>query len=205
MWACLLAEAGLRSPATAALLVNSSPRPWAAIVGALPKTHQWAVPNFIPDSFYADCLALAHSSDVQQHHLQLVEYFRRLKAPGNQKLLLFHARFLYDRFRFIALAIYFGASLLGSVLFSSAIPDIKSLAPDSPALAAARADLLYKFLPLRSPGYCAVNSYSHLLSYGFRRDVACTIRLPIWAHLPLPPLEACDTYFWAFWVQWNVS
>jgi hypothetical protein len=114
-WATLFAEAGLRSPAAATLLVGNPQRPWMESARTIPTIHRWSLGAFIEDSLYSDCLAIAHSSAVSESHFYLVEYFRRIASPGAHIFVLLHAR-LTRYFYLFALLIYLASAVLATPL-----------------------------------------------------------------------------------------
>ncbi|WP_186294524.1 NACHT domain-containing protein, partial [Bradyrhizobium guangdongense] len=116
-WATLFAEAGLRSPAAAALLVNTPRRPWINSAQALSRNHKWAAPNFIPESCYSDCLSIAHASETSETYLRLVGYFRKFQPPGTSKLILLHAR-LAPYFYVFVFSLYVALAIVCSIALS---------------------------------------------------------------------------------------
>ena len=97
-WACVFAEAGLRSAAAAALLSNKTDRPWMTNATAVPVKHRWSLPRFLPESFYSDCLTLSHASkETALRGDLLLNHFRRLTFPKLNVVLRFHARFITGR------------------------------------------------------------------------------------------------------------
>jgi hypothetical protein len=125
-WASLLAEAGLRSPAAAALLINSTQRPWADLAKSVSHTHQWQLPGIIPSSLYSDCLTIAHSSKASRTYLRLINLFRKLQSPPS-RWMTFHARYLRGRADIFIIAIYLGisaAALLGILFLEPLFPEI---------------------------------------------------------------------------------
>jgi hypothetical protein len=106
-WAALFAEAGLRSPAAAALLQGKNDRPWLQLARALPRRHQWVLSKFIPDSLYSDCLSLTHAlNPMQSQQYPLLKHFTSLSAPRGRPAISFYAQFVSSHFWSIVLILY---------------------------------------------------------------------------------------------------
>ncbi len=110
-WACLFAEAGLRSAATATALANRTDRYWSSSIDKIPRNNWWSFSTLAKPSLYTDCLTIARTSPGSSARTPLLNEFRVIPGPSNDRLRSPSANFFQRHGTWLAACFYIGGTV----------------------------------------------------------------------------------------------
>ena len=171
VWACLFAEAGLRSAAVASTLATRELPIWRQVASKIDHEKWWSFSNVVQSSFYTDCLVIARELNIALAESLLLA-FRAIPGPNSEGIRSLAANFFQRQgwllFVFIyvvvvgSLAVLVGTAALGEFHARPTVSQVIALGliPISPfvafvclwfrAAAGRRAGLYVEILNLRT-------------------------------------------------------
>jgi hypothetical protein len=122
-WAFIFGEAGLRSPAAAYTLSQSTNPIWKEKVETLPRRFRWFLEHVVPRSLFTECLSLSYSSpNLSENLFPLLHCLRSMTPPGRRRievclhLALGFCSYLVSVFYFIFILIFISGVINHGIL-----------------------------------------------------------------------------------------